>query len=300
MVDKSCLTNDALLAEFCTTLRVEDGLADNSIQAYRSDLRILIGLLTERGQTLLSAGRDDVLHVLAQLRAQGKRETSVTRFIATAKRFYKFLLRENLVTTNPTLYLTSKKTWQTIPHFLNQDDIEALLGQPDTQTFIGARDRAMLELLYATGLRASEVVGLRVQDINWSASLLVCYGKGSKQRQVPIGTAAILQLKHYLALRQERMGGVRCDYLFINLKGKPMTRQSLWQMVTQYGKQAQLEHVSPHTLRHSFATALISNGADLRSVQTMLGHNDISTTQIYTHATNEFLQDTYDQFHPRR
>ena len=299
MVEKSCLTNDALLTEFCQTLRVENGLADNSIQAYRSDLKILIGFLQSRSQSLLTASRDDLLNALGEIQAQGKSDASVTRFTATIKKFYKYLLLENLLTENPAFYLTSKKSWQTIPHFLGPDEVEAFLNQPDSSNFTGARDRAILELLYASGLRASELTGLRLQDINWDMGILMCFGKGSKQRQVPIGNSALLHLKAYLSFRRDRLSGKRCDHLFINQKGKPMTRQGLWKLVTHYGKQAQLEHVSPHLLRHTFATALITNGADLRSVQTMLGHSSIASTQIYTHTTNEFLKSTYDQFHPR-
>ena len=186
-----------------------------------------------------------------------------------------------------------------MPNVLSLEEVDKLLEQPDLNDDVGFRDRAMLELLYATGLRASELVGLRLPDLELEAGTISCFGKGSKQRRVPIGKSSIKFLSRYFAVRLRLLKGKISDRLFVEKNGEPITRQKFWRIVKQYGESAALGHVTPHMLRHSFATALIENGADLRSVQMMLGHSDINTTQIYTHITNDRLKSAYKKFHPR-
>jgi integrase/recombinase XerD len=195
--------------------------------------------------------------------------------------------------------MSTRKAWQTLPRFLTQEEVDKLLEQPDLNDDAGVRDRAMLELLYATGLRVSELVRLRMADVELEAGSLSCFGKGSKQRRIPIGRSSIRFLKNYFSVRQRMLKGKRSDLLFVEWNGNPVTRQKFWKIITGYGESAGLGHVTPHMLRHSFATALIENGADLRSLQMMLGHSNINTTQVYTHVTNERLKSAYKQFHPR-
>jgi integrase/recombinase XerD len=211
-------------------------------------------------------------------------------------------MTEGLSKNDPTAHLESYKPWQTLPRFLNQEEIERLLAQPDLETDLGMRDRAMLETLYATGLRVSELINLKVADIDLESGFLNCLGKGSKQRRVPLGRSAVHFLNLYFPARMRILNGKqsdRADRLFINPYGKEISRQKFWKLIKVYGSSANIDYITPHLLRHSFATVLLANGADLRSVQLMLGHSDISTTQIYTHVTNDHLKTAYKQYHPR-
>jgi integrase/recombinase XerD len=288
-----------LIENFITAIRVEKGLSNNTLQSYRNDLKILCDFLGKKEKALLTVERDDLIDLLIHLKDEGRSDSSVARVISTLRNFFKFTLTEKLLKQDPTAHMETRKAWQTLPRFLTQGEVDKLLEQPDLNDDVGVRDRAMLELLYASGLRASELVSLRLPDVELETGTLNCFGKGSKQRRVPIGKSSIHFLRRYFTVRQRLLKGKHSDMLFIEPNGKPISRQKFWKIITAYGESAALGHVTPHMLRHSFATALIENGADLRSVQMMLGHSDINTTQIYTHITNDRLKSAYKKFHPR-
>jgi len=288
-----------LVAEFITLLRVERGLADNTLQAYQRDLQKLLKHAADLKKSILTIDRNDLVELFAKMKESGANPTSIARLISAIRGFYKFVIIEGISKNDPTAYLESQKPWQTLPRFLSQQEIDSLLAQPDLKTDTGFRDRAMLETLYATGLRVSELVNLKVADIDLETGVLTCLGKGSKQRLVPLGRSAISFLKRYFPVRLRLLNGKQSDLLFINSYGKLITRQQFWKLIKVYGEAAGIDYITPHLLRHSFATVLLANGADLRSVQMMLGHSDISTTQIYTHVTNDRLKSAYKQFHPR-
>jgi integrase/recombinase XerD len=293
------MDNQKLVEEFLTAIRVEKGLSNNTIQSYRNDLNILCVFLSEKKKSLLAAERNDLVDLLTRLKDDGQSDASIARLMSSVRGFFKFALTEKLLKRDPTAYMSTRKAWQTLPRFLTKEEVDKLLEQPDLSDNVGVRDRAMLELLYATGLRVSELVGLKMADVELEAGSLSCFGKGSKQRRIPVGRSSIHFLKNYFTVRQRMMKGKRSDLMFVEENGNPITRQKFWKIITRYGESAGLGHVTPHMLRHSFATALIENGADLRSVQIMLGHSNINTTQVYTHVTNERLKSAYKQFHPR-
>jgi integrase/recombinase XerD len=293
------MDNRKLIEDFITAIRVEKGLSNNTIQSYRNDLNILCEFLGGKKKSLLTTERDDLVGLLTLLKDEGKSDASIARLMSSVRGFFKFALTEKLMKRDPTAYMSTRKAWQTLPRFLTQEEVDKLLEQPDLNDDAGVRDRAMLELLYATGLRVSELVSLGIADVELEAGSLSCFGKGSKQRRIPIGRSSIRFMKNYFAARQRMLRGKRSDLLFVEWNGNPITRQKFWKIITRYGESAGLGHVTPHMLRHSFATALIENGADLRSVQMMLGHSNINTTQVYTHVTNERLKSAYKQFHPR-
>ncbi|MDX2031983.1 MAG: site-specific tyrosine recombinase XerD [Blastocatellia bacterium] len=293
------MNDQRLIEKFITTLRVEKGLAENSLQAYRRDLRGLAASLEGAGRSLLTMEREDLVTILGKLKEEGKSDASIGRFMSSVRQFYKYALTDGVTRQDPTSHLEGRKAWQTLPRFLNQAEVEALLQQPRLSEDPGIRDRAMLEVLYASGLRVSELVGLRINDIDLDAGHLTCFGKGSKQRRVPLGRSAVGYLHQYLPARRRLLGDHHSDLLFIDPQGVAITRQKFWRLIKSYGESAGVGHVTPHMLRHSFATALLANGADLRSVQMMLGHSDISTTQIYTHVTSDHLKSAYERFHPR-
>jgi integrase/recombinase XerD len=293
------VNNQKLIENFIQAMRVEKGLSDNTLRSYESDLRIPGESLSEKQKSLLTVDRDDLIDFLARLKDEDWSESSVARFISSVKGLFRFALTEGLVKQDPTAYLESRKAWQTLPRFLSQEEVDKLLEQPDLNNDIGFRDRTMLEVLYATGVRVSELVGLRVSDVELATGVLSCLGKGSKQRLIPLGRSALSYLRNYFSVRQMLLKGKRSDALFIELNAEPITRQKFWKIIKRYGESAGLGRVTPHMLRHSFATALLENGADLRSVQMLLGHSDISTTQIYAHVTSDRLRSAYKQFHPR-
>ncbi|MGE3435205.1 MAG: site-specific tyrosine recombinase XerD [Blastocatellales bacterium] len=293
------MDNYKLIENFTTTIRVEKGLSVNTIQSYKSDLKILCEFLNKKGKCLLTLDRDDLIDVLSHLKDEDRSDASIARFLSSLRGFFKFAMTEGFLKQDPTAYLEARKAWQTLPRFLNQEDANRLLEQPDLNNDVGIRDRTMLELLYATGLRVSELVSLKISDVELEAGVLSCLGKGSKQRRVPVGQSALHFLKNYFVVRQRLLKGKRSDALFVEPSGNVLTRHKFWKIIKGYGESANLGHVTPHMLRHSFATALLENGADLRSVQMMLGHSDISTTQIYTHVTDDRLKSAYRQFHPR-
>lgn len=297
---EKAMTNQQLISEFITCLKVEKGLAGNTIDAYRRDLAKLEKFAEARGRSLQTVERDDIIASLASLKDdRGNGDSTLSRYTSAVRTFYRYLLREKLMTRDPTANLDSRKVWQTLPHFLTPQDVERLLEQPDLSKPEGVRDRTMLEVLYATGLRVSELLNLRLRDLDLETGVLDCLGKGSKQRRVPLGRAAIDHLRRYYPARSALARDLSTDLLFIENGARPITRQRFWKLIKEYGAAAGIDYITPHILRHSFATALLSNGADLRSVQLLLGHSDIGTTQIYTHVTDEHLKKTYQAFHPR-
>lgn len=289
-----------LVREFLTYLRIERGLSANTIEAYRRDLeRVAAWAQAEHQKDLLSLSREDIREFLRWMNEQGLEAKSVARCIVTLRNFFKFLILDGVLKSDPTINLETPRSWQTLPRFLTIEEVNLLLEQPDVTRDIGVRDRAILEILYATGLRASEVIALRLGDVDLDKGVVICLGKGSKERLVPLGRSAIEWVLKYLPIRQRWLGQKTSPWLFISPRGRPLTRQALWKLVARYGRTAGLGRVMPHMLRHTFATHLLEHGADLRSVQMMLGHSDLSTTQVYTYITNERLRQIYDHCHPR-
>lgn len=289
-----------LKTDFLTYARVERGLSANTLEVYQRELnRFERWLVQERGKHLPAAERADVSAFIQHLKRSGLEAKTVARAGVLLRNFYKYLLLDGLIKHDPTVNLESPKAWQTLPKFLTIEEIELLMKEPDVTKEVGVRDRAILEVLYAAGLRASEVLSLTLSDVNLDSGVLRCMGKGSKERNVPLGRSAIEWIKRFLVIRRKWLGEKSVRHLFITTDGRPMNRQTLWKRVVGYGKSARIGHVTPHMLRHSFATHLLEHGADLRSVQMMLGHADPTTTQIYTYVTSERLKETYDRFHPR-
>jgi len=281
---------------FCDALWLEDGLARNTLEAYRRDLAQLGAFL--KGRALLQAREEDLFGFLAARRGKN---TSAARMLSTLKRFYRHCLREHQIRADPTLKLDPPRRAPRFPKSLSEADVEALLAAPDVDTPRGLRDRAMLEALYATGLRVSELVALKGFEANLDAGVVRVLGKGSKERLVPLGEEAVSWLQRYLARARPALLKRRSsDALFVTDRGAGMTRQAFWHLVKRYGRRAiPGKALSPHVLRHAFATHLINHGADLRVVQMLLGHADISTTQIYTHVARERLKALHAKHHPR-
>lgn len=287
-----------LVREYLTYLRVEKGLAANSIKSYEQDLIKLREWADKKETHIKDLQRADLREWIASLSKQGLSPSSIARIVAAARGFYKFLLMDGHIKKHPAEDLQTPQKGSYLPNFMTEEQVEDLLSFPDIETETGLRDRAMLELLYAAGLRVSELVSLKVADVDLNAGVLTCFGKGSKQRRVPIGKSAIEWLEKYLKMLA-RAGQEVKDFLFTTSLGKPLTTENVRERLRIYREKAGLDDVTPHTFRHSFATHLLQHGADTRSVQAMLGHSDISTTQIYTHTTNAHLRKTYEQFHPR-
>ncbi|MGH9946732.1 MAG: site-specific tyrosine recombinase XerD [Pyrinomonadaceae bacterium] len=290
--------NRDLILEYLSYLRVEKGLAANSIESYERDLGKLKTWADKNGFELLSLTRNDLREWLIDLSGEKLSENSKRRLISAVRGFYKFLMFEGHILASPADDLVAPQKGSYLPKFLNQTEIEMLLSQPDVSTETGLRDRAVLELMYSSGLRVSEAVSLQIRDIDIDAGILTCTGKGNKTRRIPVGTSAIEWVKSYLAVRRKKEN-IEIQNLFVSPAGKPLNRQLIHSFIKAYGKRCGLDDVSPHTLRHSFATHLVQNSADIRSVQQMLGHADISTTQIYTHITDAHLRSSYEKFHPR-
>ncbi len=284
---------------FLDYLRVEKGLSPNTIIAYRNDLEKLSKFARSRGKELVSVEREDLIAFIKYLNESGLDAKSIGRVLVTVRGLYKFLILDGYLKRDPSANLETPKSWQSLPKFLIPEEVEKLLASPDLTDKIGIRDKAMLEVLYATGLRVTELVSLRVSDLNLDLGIVTTLGKGSKERTVPMGKSAVNWTRRYLSIRPKLLEGKNSPYLFVGSKGQSITRQSFWKIIVTYGEKARIGHITPHLLRHSFATHLLENGADLRSVQMMLGHSDISTTQIYTHITNERLKEVYKKFHPR-
>lgn len=291
---------DAPIRRYLDHLAAERGLAANTVAAYGRDLAILARRLapTRRPE---DARERDLHEILRKLRAEGRAPRSVARWIAAVRGFYAWLRAAGGIAEDPTRRLDAPKPWRALPKALSLDEVDRLLAAPDTASPRGLRDAALLETLYATGLRVSELVGLRLGDLRLDAGYLTCVGKGSRERVVPLGTEANAALQRYLAEgRPVLLAGRRAEVLFVNHRGQRLTRQGFWKILKGYGAKAGVRgSLTPHALRHSFATHLLERGADLRSVQVLLGHADISTTEIYTHVTRERLRKLHEQFHPR-
>jgi integrase/recombinase XerD len=293
---------ESLIQEFIDYLGHEKGLASNTLESYSRDLKQYYGFLSgDTSASLENASQSTIVAYLMYLRKQGKATATIARRLAALKAFYQFLVKENYVTSDPTDDLSSPKLERKLPRVLTVDEVERLLNQPDLSTPSGKRDKAMLELLYATGIRVSELVNLNILDVDLKEGFVRCMGKGSKERVVPMGDIAVSALRAYLeGARSKLVADAKERAVFVNHHGKRLTRQGFWKIVKKYATQAQIrKEITPHTLRHSFATHLLENGADIRAVQEMLGHADISTTQIYTHVTKDRLKDVYAKSHPR-
>lgn len=284
-------------------LRVERRLAGHTLESYARDLRGLAEFAAARGRPLTALDRQALEEHVRQLMERGLAPRSVARAVACIRGFYRYLTRDRVLARNPADDLRAPRAWPALPRFLSVEDVDRLLAQPDVSTRRGLRDRALIELLYATGMRVSELISLRPSDLNLDARYLTCTGKGRKQRIVPIGDEAAAWVARYQREGRPRLLGRRASpHLFVNARGRAgsLTRVGFWKILKAYGRQAELPRtLSPHVLRHSFATHLLERGADLRAIQMMLGHADLSTTQIYTHILEARLRAVYDKYHPR-
>jgi integrase/recombinase XerD len=294
----------ATIASFVTHVKVEKGLSPNTVEAYRRDLFKFEAFAKKRKLTLEGVSRDDLVDFLAGLYREKLESRTVARHLVTLRNFFRFSQIQDLIATDPTINLESPKIRRTLPGYLKLEDVERLLNQPDPKTAMGVRDRAMLEVLYSTGLRVSELVGLRIGDLDSKSGCVRTIGKGDKERIVPVGRNALAMVDKYLQdARPELLKKAKVSQshaLFVNRRGASLSRVGVWKILSAYGRAAGLRvALTPHMLRHSFATHLLEGGADLRSVQLMLGHADISTTQIYTHVVEERLKQIYRAHHPR-
>jgi integrase/recombinase XerD len=297
-VDRSA----GIVDEFCDALWLEDGLAKNTLEAYRRDLAQFAKWLdAQHRKALISADQADIQSYLGHQFRKKTRASSAARLLSSLKRYYRYCLRQGHVKADPTLRIDSPKLPRGLPKSLTEEDVESLLGAPPADTALGLRDKAMLETLYASGLRVSELVSLKLGQVSQDMGVVRVVGKGSKERLVPLGEEAIAWIRQYLKeARPELLRGRAADDLFVTARGSAMTRQMFWHLLRRYAGQAGLKKsISPHTLRHAFATHLLNHGADLRVVQLLLGHSDISTTQIYTHVARERLKQLHAKHHPR-
>jgi integrase/recombinase XerD len=293
---------DKTLREFIHYLSVEKGLAKNTLSSYNRDLSFFCTYLRQnKVGSLQEVGREQITDYLFTLQAAGKAPSTRSRNLASIRSLYHYLFREKLVENNPAMDLQFPRQEKKLPRILSAQEVELLLEQPDERQVTGMRDKAMLEVIYATGVRVSELISLDLGNINLEAGFLRCTGKGSKERIVPLGSQAVRQVRGYLTGSRPKLARKTSETsLFVNQHGKRLTRQGFWKILKKYARQAGIrKEITPHTLRHSFATHLLENGADLRSVQEMLGHADISTTQIYTQISKHQLKYVYDRSHPR-
>jgi integrase/recombinase XerD len=295
-------TMDKLLEKYLNHLLIERGVAQNTLDAYGRDLRRFLLIVQEKGFTdWRQIVPEAVIEYLVQIKSEGLSANSMNRALAAIRGFYKYLLQEKLIEQTPLANIELAKVWMRLPDTVSKEEMNLILAQPGVETAQSLRNSAMLELLYATGIRVSELIGLTMNSINWQVGFLVVMGKGSKERIVPIGKAAYDCTRLYVdEARPQLMQGKSTDILFLNRFGGKFTRQGFWKMVVGYAKKSGLhKKIHPHTFRHSFASHLLEGGADLRTVQVMLGHADISTTQIYTHITRERLKEIHQKYHPR-
>lgn len=291
-----------LVDNFLSYLSVERNLARNTTVSYKRDLNFYMDFLSTRQIDALSkTTKNDIVDYMLYQKEKGLSANSICRRLAAIKVFYRFLVRERILKSDPTSLIESPKLWKKIPQTLSTNEVDALLNQPNVRDRQGARDRAILETLYATGMRVSEAVNLKKDNVNMDIGFLRCVGKGNKERVIPLGKKAIISLKRYIEFsRPQLLKNKESELLFLNRFGKSISRQSLWKIIRRYAKEAHIKKpIRPHILRHSFATHLLEHGADLRSVQEMLGHANISTTQIYTHIDKERLKTIHKMFHPR-
>ena len=305
--NQKTLMNDAdrkVIDEFLDALWAERGLSENTMSAYRTDLTGLAKwLFTQKGSSasLINAGREDLLDYLASRVKNGARPRSTARLLSSIRRFYQYQIREEILQEDPSSRIDAPKLGRSLPVSLSESEVESLLEAPDTSEVLGLRDRTMLEMLYASGLRVSELITLQLSQLNLRQGVVRVTGKGDKERLVPLGEEAIEWLERYLSdSRTHLIKNKPSDFLFTTRRGGSMTRQAFWYIIKRYANTAEIKQgLSPHTLRHSFATHLLNNGADLRVVQMLLGHSDLSTTQIYTHVATERLKDVHTMHHPR-
>ncbi len=294
----------AAISSFLTHVKVEKGLSSNTVSAYKRDLVKFDAFARKRKLSLEAISRDHLVDFLAGLYRQKLESRTVARQLVTLRNFFRFAQIQELISVDPSINLESPKIRRTLPGYLRLEEIERLLEQPDEKTPLGLRDRAMLEVLYSTGLRVSELISLRVSDVDTKVGCVRCIGKGDKERIVPVGRKALVMVEKYLRAARPRLCGkgksAGSPALFVNRRGTALSRVGVWKILSAYGRRAGLRvAIKPHMLRHSFATHLLERGADLRSVQLMLGHADISTTQIYTHVVEERLKQIYKAHHPR-
>lgn len=291
-----------LIEPFLNYLSVERGLANNTIIAYREDLNTYLAFIEKsRINTLSGIAKNNITNFMFDQKEKGIAVNSIARRLAAIRMFHRFLTRERVVKEDPSTLIDSPKLWKKVPETLSLNEVEELIAQPDTRKIQGLRDRAVLETLYATGMRVSEAVNLKKDNVNLDVGFLRCIGKGNKERVIPLGKKAIASIEKYLGVaRPKFLKDKESEFLFVSRFGKKISRQSLWKIIKRYAKEARIKKpMKPHILRHSFATHLLERGADLRSVQEMLGHSNISTTQIYTHINKDRLKNVHKQFHPR-
>lgn len=299
MNGKPALPED-ILRVFLDYLSVEKGLTPNTIRSYALDLKKLFLFFHKRKISWQKAKEGDLIAFIHHHSRANLSPRSIARIISCTRSFYRFLVLDGIITKSPAANLSTPKLWSNLPKFLTEKEVERLLAQPEKKKVRDFRDKAMLELLYATGLRVSELVSLKLKDLNLEEGYVICRGKGGKERIVPFGHSAEDALREYLQKARPKLLKRDDPSLFLSSRGGPFTRQGFWKMLKMYGKQAGLEQkISPHVLRHSFATHLLERGADLRSVQLMLGHSQITTTQIYTHVSRKHLREVYQKYHPR-
>jgi integrase/recombinase XerD len=293
------MSSTDLIDQFLDAVWVEQGLSKNTLSAYSSDLRIFAKWLSDK--SMLDVDKGDLSRFLAARYAAGIGNRSTARILSSLRRFYGYYIRENSLIIDPTLLIESPHIGRPLPISLSELDVELLLNAPEVTNTNGFRDKTMLEVLYATGLRVSELVGLKFEQISFRQGVVRIIGKGNKERLVPVGEEAMSWMEAYMIQARKKLLGERqCDYLFVTNRGDGMTRQAFWHIIKRHAKKAGISKVlSPHTLRHAFATHLLNHGADLRVVQLLLGHADLSTTQIYTHIARERLKELHSKFHPR-
>ncbi len=300
--NKAKCVEQAQIDRFLDVFWAERGVAQNTLEAYQRDLRSLCAWLSQQGLRLEQAGRADVLAYLGECVRQGLKPATTARLLSSLRRFYRYLLREKVITVDPTAQIESPRQGRLLPDSLSEQDVERLLEAPDTDSVLGLRDRAMIELLYATGLRVSELVGIGQGQVSMQQGVIRITGKGGKERLVPMGEDALEWLQAYWqSARSELMQGKGVsEQVFVTARGSGMTRHAFWHVIKRHAQVAGIhKKISPHTLRHAFATHLLNHGADLRVVQMLLGHSDLSTTQIYTHVAQARLQDLHREHHPR-
>jgi len=290
-------TNRDLVREFLSYIQVEKGLSANTLQSYARDIAKLNAWAEQNRKPIEKLQRKDLREWIARMSRDGLSPSSVSRAVSAARGFFRFLMLDNHIDKHPAEDIHTPQRHSPLPKFLSEEEMERLLLAPDIKTDVGVRDRALLELMYAAGLRVSELCGLRAADVELDAALIRCQGKGSKERRIPIGKSAVHWVQRYLAIRKQ-FGHEGKTELFLH-RGRVMTRQTAWSIIKAHAATAGVPDISPHTLRHSFGTHLMQHGADSRSVQALLGHADISTTEIYTHITDLHMRKAYDRFHPR-
>jgi integrase/recombinase XerD len=301
MKNNKPIDSPAYLQAFLDSLWLESGLSKNTVEAYQRDLMAFATWLAHDEVSLSAATREDILRYQGVRIQESRKARSEARLLSSLRRFYRYLCREEIRESDPTTQIESPRLGRPLPEGLSEQEVEALLEQPDIEQCLGLRDRTMLEVLYATGLRVSELVTLTIEQLNMRQGLVRCVGKGNKERLVPLGEEALDWLQQYLIeARPVLLQGYVSEDLFPTRRGKAMTRQAFWYLIKRYAQQAEIEKpLSPHTLRHAFATHLLNHGADLRVVQLLLGHSDLSTTQIYTHIARERLKSLHASHHPR-